>query len=288
MSAVAGSPCKLGTAVSNDGVAAAYARDDGPVVLSAAHFAMSNLMSRWRAFAIHLAISLLIIGGVAFGLFYLWYPPHLLGFAKADRLFSLIAGVDIIAGPLLTLIVFRAGKPSLRTDLAIVGLLQAVFLAVGIWTMWASRPVFLVGALGHYELVFANQIDEEDLAAGKPGFRSLPWFGATLVGLRRPTEEEQSAIVRDGKQGQSPATMPRFYQAFEESAGYLRGRARGPGTLLDLDAFVSRAALEALQRQRREETEARFLPVASIRGNALFELDGTTARPIRYISMSEE
>lgn len=239
-------------------------------------------MSRWRAFSIHLLISLILIGSIAFGLFYLWYPPDILGFAKADRLFWVIAGVDIIVGPLLTLIVFKAGKRTLKMDLAVIGLLQALFLAAGLWTAWASRPVFLVGALGYFELVFANQVEESDLAAGSPGHTELPWFGARLVGLRRPTDAEFEQVRAAGKSGQSLATMPRFYQGFEASADYLRGRSRGPGALTDLAEFLDIEGLRAVQRARAEDSEARFLAAASIRGNALFELDPSTLRPLRY------
>ncbi|SDD10677.1 hypothetical protein [Aquimonas voraii] len=240
-------------------------------------------MNRWRAFFVHLLISAVLIGSIAFGLFSLWYPPELLGFAKGDRLFLIIAAVDIVAGPLLTLLVFKPGKPSLKFDLGVIGLLQVLFLAAGLWTVWASRPVFIVGALGYFEVVFANQIEDEDLAAGSPGHTTLPWFGARLVGLRRPTDDEFEEIEASGKQHQTLATMPRFYQPFEDSSAYLRGRARGPGALVDLAGFLDIGGLRVLQRQRASDTEARFLAAASIRGNALFELDPATARPLRYL-----
>lgn len=234
-------------------------------------------MSRWRAFFLHLLLSVVVIGSIAFGLFSLWYPPELLGFAKGDRLFLIIAVVDIIVGPLLTLIVFKPDKPSLKLDLGVIGLLQVFFLAVGLWTVWASRPVFLVGGQGYFELVFANQLEQKDLAEAAPGFEGMPWFGPRLVGLR----DDGSPLSFD----QSRATLPRLYQEFEASADYLRGRSRGPGGLTDFVHFLDQGGLEAIQRARAENTEARFLPVASIRGNALFELDPTTMQPLRYVPL---
>lgn len=234
-------------------------------------------MSRWHAFLVHLALSALVIGSIAFGLFALWYPPELLGFAKGDKLFVIVAVVDIVAGPLLTLIVFKPGKPSLKSDLGVIALLQALFLAAGLWTVWASRPVFLVAGQGYFELVFANQIADNDLAEAAPGFESLPSFGPRLVGLR----DDGSPLSFD----QSRATLPRLYQNFELSAESLRGRARGPGGLTDFVHFLDLGGLEAIQRSRAEDGEARFLPVASIRGNALFELEPSTMRPLRYLPL---
>ena len=234
-------------------------------------------MSRWRAFFLHLLLSALVIGSIALGLFAMWYPPELLGFAKGDKLFLIIALVDIAAGPLLTLIVFRPGKPSLKLDLGVIALLQVLFLAAGLWTVWASRPVFLVAGQGYFELVFANQIADADLAEAATGFERLPAFGPRLVGLRYA----DSPLTFD----QSRATLPRLYQEFELSADYLRGRARGPADLTDFVYFLDPGGLEAIRSARAQDAKARFLPVASIRGNALFELDPATMQPLRYLPL---
>lgn len=242
-------------------------------------------MNRLRAFFIHLLISAAVIGSIAFGLFTLWYPPELLGFAKGDRLFVIIAVVDIVAGPLLTLVVFKPGKPSLKFDLAVVGLLQALFLAAGLWTVWASRPVFLVGGNGYFELVYASQIDADDLALAPAGFRQLPAFGARLIGLREASPAESASILDSGKSGRPRSTLPLFYQDFEASADSLRKRSRGPDELSDFVYFLDLGGLRAVQRARAGDVQARFLPVASIRGNALFEVDPVSMKPLRYVPL---
>jgi hypothetical protein len=241
-------------------------------------------MNRWRAFLLHLLLSAVLIGSLAFGLFSLWYPPELLGFAKGDRLFFIIAAIDIVAGPLLTLIVFKPGKPSLKLDLAVVGLLQALFLAAGLWTVWASRPVFLVGGNGYFELVYASQIDTEDLKLAPAGFNHMPAFGARLVGLREPNAQDAEQILASGNFGRPRSTQPLLFQEFEASADALRQRARGVDRLTDFVHFVDLDVLEGFQRELAGKRDAVFLPVASIRGNAVLELDASTMRPLRYLS----
>lgn len=235
-------------------------------------------MTRWRAFCVHLFISLLVIGSIAFGLFSLWYPPELLGFAKADRLFLIIAMVDVVVGPLLTLIVFKPGKPSLKFDLGVIALLQAVFLVAGLWTVWTSRPVFLVGAGKYFEIVFANQIDPEDLAEGALGFTELPAFGARLVGL----SEEGLGTFQFGR---PRSAQPRLYQDFNASVERLRGFARGPDRLTELDAFLDLGGLKKLQQDLAARPEARYMPIISARGDALLEVDPQTMRPLRFIAV---
>lgn len=80
-------------------------------------------MTRWKAAGIHLCISLLVVGTIAATIFLVWYPHGLWHVAGLDRLFVVMLGIDIVAGPLLTLIVYNRAKPELKRDLAIVALL---------------------------------------------------------------------------------------------------------------------------------------------------------------------
>ena len=86
-------------------------------------------MSRWKAAGIHLSISLaigLLVGALLFGV---WYPPPYFHAAGADELILLLVGIDIVLGPLMTLVIFRSGKRGLKFDLTVIGL---VCLACGL------------------------------------------------------------------------------------------------------------------------------------------------------------
>jgi hypothetical protein len=130
-------------------------------------------MTRWKAASIHLGISTLI-GAVAAALMLgMWYPPPFFRAAGADELILLLVGVDLVIGPLLTLIVFRTGKRGLKFDLAAIGTFQAAALLYGLFVVLQARPVFLVAAVDRLVLVAANKISDADLAQGpEPRFRS--------------------------------------------------------------------------------------------------------------------
>ena len=101
-------------------------------------------MSRWKAAAIHLSISALIGLATAALVFGVWFPPPYSHAAGADRLILLLLGVDIVVGPLLTLIVYRHGKWGMRFDLWVIALLQAGAFLYGMSVVLTSRPVFVV------------------------------------------------------------------------------------------------------------------------------------------------
>src|SRR5580658_9829789 len=110
-------------------------------------------MSRQRAAGIHFLISVAIFSAVILPLLMMWYPPPLF-FADGGWTVIQIAGcVDVIIGPLLTLIVFKAGKQHLAADLAIIALLQFCALAWGVHLMYQERPLFLAYAEGRFGTV---------------------------------------------------------------------------------------------------------------------------------------
>lgn len=148
-------------------------------------------MNRWKAAAVHLLLSLLLIGGIALLALHSWFPYQLYRVAAPDKLLYLMWGIDLVAGPLLTLIVYKVGKPSLRFDLTVIALLQLAFLGYGLHTLWVSRPVFLVGLPNRMSLVFANEVEDAGLAKAAPAWQRLSWSGPDLVGATPPKSDEQ-------------------------------------------------------------------------------------------------
>ncbi len=97
---------------------------------------------RWQAFAIHLGISLTILAVLLYLLFYHWFPDYLFDTDGGWQALRVIAGVDIILGPVLTLIAANPTKATreLRRDFTVIGLIQAAALSGGVWLAWDNRP----------------------------------------------------------------------------------------------------------------------------------------------------
>ena len=120
-------------------------------------------MTRWSAAGFHLAVSILI--GIVFvaGLRGLWFPGPLFEESGAAGLLTILVPVDVLLGPLLTFLVFKPNKPSLRFDLTVIALLQAVALSYGAWVIAEARPVYVV--------FFGNQLHvvrSTDVAENRP------------------------------------------------------------------------------------------------------------------------
>jgi hypothetical protein len=70
----------------------------------------------------------------------------------------LITGVDLVLGPLLTLIVFKAGKPGLRRDLTLIGILQVVALVWGTWLVYDQRIAMVTYGDGSFYTLNHEQL----------------------------------------------------------------------------------------------------------------------------------
>lgn len=82
-------------------------------------------MSRYKAASIHFLACLAVGLGTLALCWFVWYPAPMLIALGGHEIFLLVVGIDVVVGPLLTLVVFKAGKKSLNFDLAVIAVLHA-------------------------------------------------------------------------------------------------------------------------------------------------------------------
>ena len=97
-----------------------------------------------------------------------WYPDFFFQTDGGWQGLRLLLGVDLVLGPMLTLIVYRAGKPGLRFDLTVIGLVQLICLTAGVWIVHGERPLAIVYTDGSFYSVTAQSFKEIDIS-GNPG-----------------------------------------------------------------------------------------------------------------------
>jgi hypothetical protein len=188
------------------------------------HKALSNLwartdvweghfMTRWKASGIHLCISVLI-GVIAFCLLYfVYYPQPFFKAAGADQLTLILLAVDVVIGPLLTLMVYKHGKWGMRFDLFAIASLQLGALLYGAWIMWTSRPVFIVAAVDRIEMVYAGEIEPKSYQEAELAQFSKPTRWGPRFVVTRPTTAgaERNAMIDQIFAGGDIQFLPKFY-----------------------------------------------------------------------------
>ena len=81
-------------------------------------------LNRWKAATLHLGISAAIAATVVALMLALWYPKPYFEAMGGDTLIMILIGVDVVIGPLITLVIFDPKKKKLKFDLAVIAALM--------------------------------------------------------------------------------------------------------------------------------------------------------------------
>lgn len=220
--------------------------------------------SRWKAATIHLSASAVIAAAVVWAILEIWYPSPFFEALGGARLITLIVGVDVVLGPLITLIVFDVKKKSLKFDLATIVLLQLAALAYGVHIAFQARPVYLLFVKDRFELVVANQLEPEQLAkATRPEFKTVPFSGPRPAAADLPTDPKELELLQmlaiaahiDVQQ------FPQYFVPYIERKGLILAKGR---SLARFAAEVpkSKAVIEqALKAAGKKPEDVLLLPL---------------------------
>jgi hypothetical protein len=151
-------------------------------------------MTRIQAFITHLAISLAIFAVLAALVVFVWYPDFLFSTDGGWQGIRLIGLVDLVLGPLLTLVVYQADKPSLKMDLAVIATIQLVCLTAGTYVVYAQRPLTLVYVDGQFYSMSAG--DYADAGVPIPDLSHLPGRRPKRVAVELPKDLEAQSALR--------------------------------------------------------------------------------------------
>jgi hypothetical protein len=99
---------------------------------------------RLAALGLHLLGSCVALTLILGGLYLGWYRWPGWYLADAVQVTTVLAGVDLVAGPLLTFIIASAVKPRrvLIRDIAVIVTVQLIALAYGTVSLWHGRPLY--------------------------------------------------------------------------------------------------------------------------------------------------
>lgn len=245
-------------------------------------------MTRWKASFIHLLISVLIVSIVAAYIIYFWYPLPLMHMSKADKLLMMVAGIDLIVGPLLTLIVYKQGKATLKMDLTVIALIQTAFLSIGLYTMYQSRPVFLAASPKMFYLIFANDILSENLEKVQtPRFKTLSITKPQLVGVKMPTNNTDLRSVLSFAQsgGGDLQTMPQYYLDYQSIVPDVLANALPLKVSMNASEKEIVVLASAAKSYGYKPEDVLYMHLGSSRGFAVMLVDAKTGQVVGPVNL---
>lgn len=135
-------------------------------------------MTKYTAFLIHLVVSLLIVAGVYLVIRFQIYPDFYFKIQGIAEIILILFLVDVILGPLLTFIVYKPGKKSLKFDLSVIAAFQLAALSYGTYTIYQERPLSALLVTNSFNIQTASSYDLSKVDINKidTGLFSSPRF----------------------------------------------------------------------------------------------------------------
>lgn len=169
------------------------------------------------AASLHFLISVVIAIAVVAAMYFLWYPTPYFQAMGGGGLLMLVVGVDVVLGPLITLIIFDTKKKSLKFDLMCVAMLQIAALAYGVSVMFQARPVYTVFNKDRFDVIIAADLNATEHAKVTDAtFKSVPLTGPQIVAIEPPNDMKE--IQRMLASGIDSRAFSQYYVAYDSKA----------------------------------------------------------------------
>lgn len=218
-----------------------------------------------KAFSLHFSISLLIalIGMVI--VFFVWYPTPLYKATGVTKIFLIVLGIDLILGPLLTFIVAKPNKKSLKFDLFVIVLLQLSAFAYGFYHVYDGRPAWIAYNVDRFDLVRNNEIDTRNLVEAPLNYQRVSYLGAQYVAAVIPknsSEVSNEILFDEISFGIAPSQRPELYVSLKQVGQNISERAKDIDSLYE---YNDKAAVDKVLLAYPEADS--FLPLKASAAN---------------------
>jgi len=238
----------------------------------------------------HLLASVLVAGSVAALVFGLWYPSPYSELAGGMGLFVLIMAVDVVCGPLLTLVIYNPQKPraELGRDIGLVVLIQVVALGYGLNTLMQARPVWMAFEKDLFRVVSGPDLMPGSLARAPQALQAPSLTGPKPLGVRiaQGSDPDFLQSVQQSIAGNHAAFRPDRWVPYTEQATQAAAAAR-PLAKLQARYADQTALIDAeVSRIGRAAATLGYLPLATDRPTDwVVLLDRSTGEPLGYLPL---
>jgi hypothetical protein len=212
------------------------------------------MKSRLKVFGLHFSASacvLLLVLGVLFLGWYRWPGWYLTGVL---HVLPVTVGVDLVLGPLMTLIIANPNKTTrtLARDIACIGVVQLVALCYGTVTLWNGRPLYYTFSEKELSATQGIDLQPEEIALARknnpefaPHWYSLPrWAWAPLPQDSKTSEDIVNSAISGGF---DVTARPVYFKPWTQGLPQLRSELK---KVNDLNYFSLRQRKELVKRMQ--------------------------------------
>ncbi len=182
-----------------------------------------------KAFAMHFSLSLIIVLTSICIVWFIWYPAPLYKATGVNKIFMIVLGIGLIAGPLLTFLVSKPNKKSLRFDIVIIVIIQLAAFLYGLYQVYDGRPAWIAYNVDRFDLIRNNEIDNRKLLEALPAYQQVSNSGALYVAAVIPKSKIQISnqiLFDEVGSGIAPSQRPELYVPLQQVEQNMNDRVR--------------------------------------------------------------
>lgn len=238
-------------------------------------------VSTQRAFLTHLTVSATIVSTVCGAIFFIWYPAPYFGIRGAWNVLRVLIGVDLVLGPLLTLILFRPNKPALALDMTMVAMIQLSALVYGTAVIFQERPYYAVFAVDRIEVLAERDVDAAAIAG--TAFEDKPLIGPVLAVATIPSDlAEYHRLLEETLFENKPdiERRPERWSGYAESKDMVLARAEPLSALLAKQPGAAEKIARVSRDLAMEPSDIVYIPAIGGDRALTLVIDSDTALPL--------
>ena len=238
----------------------------------------------------HLLLSLAVAALMAALVFGVWYPRPYGDLVGGQSLFLLIVAVDVVCGPLLTLVIYNPKKPraELVRDIGFVVLIQLAALGYGLHSLMQARPVWLAFEKDLFRVVGQPDLMPGSLGQAPPALQVLSLTGPKPLGVRVAQGGDPDFLqsVQQSMAGNHPAFRPDRWVPYSEQSAQAAAASRPLAQLQARYADQSALIDAEVSRTGREAAALGYLPLATdIPLDWVVLIDRSNGEPLGYLPL---
>lgn len=244
------------------------------------------IKTKIRAALIHFVIGLFFITPILTYILLIWYPSPTLEASGLKPILIILIITDLIIGPILTFIVFKPFKKSLKLDLSIIAICQIIAFSYGLYTIYLGHPIYIVYAVDRFSIVTLKDFKDSNYETTKLPVKAN-FLGRPLLAYAKLPDklEEKQKITFEVLSGKSDIDQrPEYYKSFDENSSYIING----GINLDKIKGNKTASLllkKILSTKEISIDECSFFPIVGKEKDMIWIWNKLTKKPLDFIDI---
>lgn len=230
-------------------------------------------------------LSSIVISLLLATILFVWYPSPFLESSGLKEILYIVLAIDLILGPLLTLIVYTPNKPSLKFDLAFIVIMQLSALAYGVYTIHQGHPVYIVYTIDRFILINFKDAALEKVT--EPALITKGLWKPKFVYVKLPEDkkklEELTFEVLAGKPDID--SRPEYYKIFDDYKKKVLSGGIDPKKI-NSKKSSKEALSQFLKDHGKDAASYAFLPLSGKKSDVIWAWDRSTGKPVDTLAIN--